>query len=84
MRNGEGLLTGGATVTSARAERWNSGRERLFRRMAADPRDTDPIDQDPREHGLERRSSGPALSPWLMIGAIVLLAAAVYVVSALL
>lgn len=49
----------------------------------ADPRDTDPIDQSPRERGLERRSGGPALSPWLIIGAIVLLAAAVYTVSAL-
>lgn len=49
----------------------------------ADPHDTDPIDQDPRERGMERRSGGPALSPWLMIGAIALLAAAVYVVSAL-
>lgn len=49
----------------------------------ADPRDTDPIDQSPREQGLERRSSGPALSPWLIIGAVLLLAAAVYTVSAL-
>ena len=49
----------------------------------ADPPDTDPVDQDPRERGLERRSGGPALSPWLIVGVIALLAAAVYVVSAL-
>ncbi len=52
--------------------------------MAADPHDTDPLDRDPRERGLERRSGGSALSPWLVIGAIVLLAATVYVASALL
>lgn len=52
--------------------------------MAADPQDTDPIDRDPRERGLERRSGGAALSPWLMIGGIALLAIVVYVVSALL
>lgn len=52
--------------------------------MAADPLDTDPADQTPRETGLERRSSGSALSPWLVLGAIGLLAAVVYVVSALL
>ena len=52
--------------------------------MAADPLDTDPADQTPRESGLERRSSGSALSPWLFVGAIALLAAAVYVASALL
>lgn len=50
----------------------------------ADPRDTDPVDQNPRESGLERRSRGLALTPWLILGAIALLAAAVYVASALL
>lgn len=50
----------------------------------ADPPDTDPVDQTPRERGLERRSGGPALSPWLIVGVIALLAAAVYVASALL
>lgn len=49
----------------------------------ADPRNTDPEDQDPRERGLERRSDAPAVSPWLIIGVIVLLGAAVYVVSAM-
>ncbi len=48
----------------------------------ADPRDTDPDDQDPREHELERRSEGPAISPWLVIGSILLLGVAVYVISA--
>ncbi|HEX8662048.1 MAG TPA: hypothetical protein VF686_09275 [Brevundimonas sp.] len=49
----------------------------------ADPRDTDPIDQDPRERGLERRSDAPAVSPWLVIGAILMLGAGVYVISAM-
>lgn len=49
----------------------------------ADPRDTDPHDQDPRESDMERRSGGPAVSPWLVIGAILLLGAAVYVISAM-
>lgn len=50
----------------------------------ADLRDTDPIDQSPRERGLERRSGGGAVSPWLIIGGIALLAVVVYAVSALL
>jgi hypothetical protein len=50
----------------------------------ADPLDTDPADKTPRERGLERRSGGPALSPWLVIGAVALLAALVYALSALL
>jgi hypothetical protein len=49
----------------------------------ADPRDTDPDDRDPREHELGRRSEGPAVSPWLFIGSILLLGVAVYVISAL-
>jgi hypothetical protein len=49
----------------------------------ADPRDTDPDDQDPRERDLERRSDAPAVSPWLIIGLIVLLGAVVYVISAM-
>ncbi|MDY6924665.1 MAG: hypothetical protein SWI22_11985 [Pseudomonadota bacterium] len=51
--------------------------------MPADLPDTDPADRDPREQGLERRSGGAALSPWLVIGGIALLAVVVYVVSAL-
>lgn len=50
----------------------------------ADPRNTDPDDQDPRERGLRDRSDGPAISPWLVIGVIALLALAVYVISAVL
>jgi hypothetical protein len=50
----------------------------------ADPPDTDPADRDPRERGLERRSNTPAISPWLVIGVILLVAAVVYVASALL
>lgn len=49
----------------------------------ADPRNTDPEDQDPRERDLERRSDGPAVSPWLVIGVILLLGVAVYVISAM-
>lgn len=48
----------------------------------ADPRDTDPDDRDPRERELGRRSEGPAISPWLVVGVILLIAAAVYVISA--
>ncbi|MFN3931659.1 MAG: hypothetical protein ACK4JY_07915 [Brevundimonas sp.] len=51
--------------------------------MPADLPEIDPADRDPRERGLERRSGGPALSPWLIIGGIALVAVAVYVVSAL-
>ena len=51
--------------------------------MAADPPDTDPFDQDPRERDLKRRSSAPELSPLLVVGTIILLGAAVYVVLAL-
>lgn len=49
----------------------------------ADPPDTDPADKDPRERGLERRSKAPAVSPWLVIGVILLLGAVIYAVSAL-
>lgn len=48
----------------------------------ADPRDTDPADQDPRERGLERRSGGPAVSPWLAVGLILILGLVVYAISA--
>ena len=50
----------------------------------ADPRNTDPADQDPRERNLQRRSGGPSISPWLVIGVIALIALAVYVISAVL
>lgn len=49
----------------------------------ADPPDADPVDQNPRERGLEQRSGAPPLSPWLVIFAIALLAAAAYAASAL-
>ena len=49
----------------------------------ADPSHTDPADQDPRERDLERRSDAPAISPWLVIGAIALLGVGVYVFSAM-
>jgi len=49
----------------------------------ADPRNTDPVDKDPRERGLERRSRTPAMSLLLVIGGILMLAAAVYVMSAI-
>lgn len=53
--------------------------------MPADPIGTDPDDRDPRERGLARRSgAGGAISPWLIIGAIILLGVGVYVVSAVL
>ena len=49
----------------------------------ADPRDTDPDDRDPREYEMGRRSDGPAVSSWLVIGVILLVGAAVYVISAM-
>ncbi len=49
----------------------------------ADPRDTDPDDRDPRERELGRRSEGPAVSPFLVVGVILLAGAAVYVISAM-
>lgn len=49
----------------------------------ADPRNTDPDDQDPRERDLGRRSDAPAVSPWLVIGVLILLGAGVYVISAM-
>jgi hypothetical protein len=52
--------------------------------MAADPPNTDPVDQQPRERGLERRSGGPAVSPWVIVGLIFILGALVYAVSAML
>ena len=54
------------------------------RSMPADPPDTDPADRDPRDRDLERRSETPAISPWLIIGVILLIGAGVYAVSALL
>ncbi len=47
-----------------------------------DPPGTDPADRDPREQGLSRRSNAPAVSPWLVIGVVLLLGAFVYVASA--
>ena len=53
--------------------------------MAADPPGTDPSDRDPHERDLSRRAGGAwAMSPWLIIGCIILLGLGVYVVSALL
>jgi hypothetical protein len=53
--------------------------------MAADPPGTDPSDRDPHERDLSRRAGGGgAMSPWLIIGCIILLGLCVYVVSALL
>jgi hypothetical protein len=49
----------------------------------ADPRDTDPEDRDPREREMGRRSDGPAVGVWLIIGSIALLGVMVYVISAL-
>lgn len=49
----------------------------------ADPHNTDPEDRDPRERGLQDRSDAPSISPWLIIGLILMLGAVVYVVSAM-
>jgi hypothetical protein len=45
---------------------------------------TDPADRDPREDELARRSNAPSVSPWLVMLAIVLLGAVIYVLSAVL
>ena len=50
----------------------------------ADPSGTEPEDRDPYEEALQRRSDAPAISPWLIVGLIVMLGALVYVVSAIL
>lgn len=52
--------------------------------MAADPPGTDPIDQDPRERALKRRSRMPAVGPWLVVAGIALAGVAAYAASALL
>lgn len=52
--------------------------------MPADPPNTDPADQTPRERGLRRRTGSPETSLWLVAGGILMLGALVYVVSALL
>lgn len=49
-----------------------------------DPDVTPPLDEDPRERDLARRSNMPAVSPWVIVASVVLLALATYVVSALL
>lgn len=51
--------------------------------MPPDPIDTEPAEQDPRERDLRRRSATPAVSPWLVVGVIVLLAVGAYVVFAI-
>lgn len=49
----------------------------------ADPPHTDPADRDPRERELEKRSDNPSVSPWLIVGLIILLGVGVYAISAL-
>jgi hypothetical protein len=56
----------------------------VYPQPMADPPGTDPDDRDPREQELERRSDAPAISPWLIIGLILMLGVLVYVVSAML
>jgi len=52
--------------------------------MAADPPGTDPQDRDPRERDLSRRSGeGGAMTPWLIVGGLLLLGVVAYVVFAL-
>ncbi|HEX8470662.1 MAG TPA: hypothetical protein VF633_06080 [Brevundimonas sp.] len=50
----------------------------------ADAPGTEPEDRDPYEENLSRRSEAPAVSPWLIIGLIVMLGVVVYAVSAML
>ncbi|HEY0103906.1 MAG TPA: hypothetical protein VGB60_10600 [Brevundimonas sp.] len=46
------------------------------------PKGADPAEQNRAERDLERRSSAPAVSPWLIIGLLLMLGAVVYVISA--
>ncbi|WP_372706959.1 hypothetical protein [Brevundimonas sp.] len=48
----------------------------------SDLRNTDPAGRDPRERDFGRGGDVPAVSPWVVVGAILLLGLAVYVVSA--
>ncbi|MEN5168009.1 hypothetical protein ABE444_00425 [Brevundimonas pondensis] len=50
----------------------------------ADPPGTDPTERAPREQQMSRRSNAPSVSPWLILFAIVLLGAVIYVLSAVL
>lgn len=43
----------------------------------------DPNDPDPREQQLSRRSNAPAVSPWIIIIGVAMIAALAYVVSAM-
>lgn len=49
-----------------------------------DPDPTDPADRSPHEEGLSRRSNNPTVSPWLVVGGLLLLGVLVYVGSAVL
>lgn len=51
--------------------------------MPADPPDVDPDDRAPDERDLRDRSDMPAVSPWLVVGLILMLGALVYVISAM-
>ena len=57
-------------------------RQATFEMNQLPNRDDD--DRDPREDELSRRSDAPAISPWLIIGLILMLGVGVYVVSAML
>ena len=50
----------------------------------ADPPGTDPTERAPHEQQMSRRSNAPSVSPWLILFAIALLGAVIYVLSALL
>ena len=50
----------------------------------ADAPGTEPEDRDPSEENLSRRSEAPAISPWLIVGLILMLGVVVYAVSAML
>jgi hypothetical protein len=56
----------------------------VYPQRMADPTGTEPDDRDPYEKDLSRRSNSPAISPWLIIGLILMLGVLVYVVSAML
>ena len=59
------------------------GRDRCLC-MSPEPPIIDPDDRSPEDEALSRRSNNPSISPWLVIGALILLGLVIYVASAVL
>lgn len=52
--------------------------------MSPQPPIIDPDERSPEDEALSRRSNNPTISPWLVIGALILLGLVIYVASAVL